>query len=339
MKATFLTRSLFLPKIQGLLIGLLLAAKQPLFAESLTLASDRWPPFTNTFQETRIALDIVHLALIRIGIEAETQILADWTTLPSDLKAGKYDGSGALWENSERAEYLHFSKPYLENRLLLVGRKSLDVSAQSLDFLKGMRLALVKGYDYGDLLKEPEALKIQYGTSDIANIHSLLRDEADYALVDSLLIEHLAKEHKTEAEKHLSIGVEPLLIQPLCFALRKDLKNARSIIERFNTQIRIMQADGTYNRILRLSWIRLDVDQDGRNELVQGGEAIGPDAPLSAYDIAYTSRRLESVEKRERYWINGQFYDDWDQVQNESPEPSAGFPIETDSLRLFEHTF
>lgn len=324
MKATFFSILLFSTLSEG--------------AEALTLASDRWPPFTDSFQETRIALDIVHLALLRSGIEAETQILDEWT-LTDDLQAGKYDGSAALWKNSERCEYLHYSEPYLENRLLLIGRKGLDVSVQNLDTLKNKRIALVEGYAYGDLLNDTQDLKIHYGQNDIENIQMVLRGEIDYALVDSLLVQHLAKEHQTKTEEHLSIGSEPLLIQPLHFALRKDLKNAQSIIRRFNSQIRIMQADGTYNRILRLSWIRVDVDQDGRSELIQGGEAIGPDAPISAYDIAYTQGRLKSVEKRERYWINGKFYDDWNQVQNERPESSTMTPVETEDLRLFKYTF
>ena len=81
MKATFFSILLFSTLSEG--------------AEALTLASDRWPPFTDSFQETRIALDIVHLALLRSGIEAETQILDEWT-LTDDLQAGKYDGSAAL---------------------------------------------------------------------------------------------------------------------------------------------------------------------------------------------------------------------------------------------------
>ncbi|MGC6455802.1 MAG: substrate-binding periplasmic protein [Coraliomargaritaceae bacterium] len=324
MKATLFSILLFSTLLEG--------------AEALNLASDRWPPFTDTFQETRFALDIVHLALLRSGIEAETEILDQWT-LPADLKTKQYDGSGALWKNAERETFLLFSKPYLENRLLLIGRKGLDVSSNNLSELSNKRLALVRGYDYGDLLKNTADVKIIYGTSDIENIQNVIRGQSDYALVESLVVQHMAKEHKTKAEEHLSIGNEPLLIQPLYFALRKEVKNAHSIIDRFNTEIRIMQADGTYNRILRLSWIRVDIDQDGRTELVQGGQAIGPDAPVSAYDIAYTAQKLESVEKRERYWINGQFYDDWNQVQASDTRTELKANAPEDSLLLFESTF
>ena len=45
---------------------------------------------------------------------------------------------------------LLFSEPYLENRLVLVGRKGADVAAPTLATLGGRRIALVDGYSYGE---------------------------------------------------------------------------------------------------------------------------------------------------------------------------------------------
>ena len=84
-------------------------------ATELSLASDVWPPFTDTFKQTRFAIDIVHSALERAGIKAETEILDEWT-VPADIKDGKFDGSGAIWKTPERENYLIYSQPYLENR-------------------------------------------------------------------------------------------------------------------------------------------------------------------------------------------------------------------------------
>ena len=308
-------------------------------AEKLTLVSNRWPPFTDSFEATRIALDIVHLALLRIGIEAETQIIDQWATLQSDLKAGIYDGSGTIWNSPERSKYLHFSDPYLENRLILIGKKGLDVSAQSLDALKGKRLGLVKGYAYGDLLESAEGVHIHHGPNDMENIKSVWLGQCDYALVDSLVVHHLVSEHGIEAEDYFAIGLEPILIQPLHFALRIEHPHAISILENFNREIRIMQADGSYHRILRLSWIRTDIDADGRTELVQGGPAIGPNAPLNAYDISYTQHMFNAIEERERYWIDGHYYDDWNQVRAAYPDAYENAPSDNEGFLLFKRQF
>ncbi|MGB0415502.1 MAG: substrate-binding periplasmic protein [Coraliomargarita sp.] len=304
----------------------------------LSLASDVWPPFTDTFQKNRFAIDIVHTALGRAGIQADTEILDEWT-IPSDLKAGKFDGSAAIWKTPEREDYLLFSQPYLENRIVLVGEKGSDVSAGDLSALKGKTLLLVKGYAYGEILESADGVKITYGPNDIENIKSLLGGEADYILVDELLVHHLAKEMKTTVDQHIAVGAKPLTIQPLHFAIRKEVKGAEAIIDSFNKQIRIMQADGTYNRILRLSWIRVDVDGDGKMELVQGGEPIGPDAPVGAYDVAYTSKSLAEIEGRKRYWINGKLYEDWDNVQEDYEIQEDFEESDLQGVRLFNRSF
>ena len=66
-------------------------------------------------------------------------------TVPEDIKAGKFDGSAAMWKSPEREAYLLYSKPYLESRLHLAGQKGTDVSAHNLSELAGKRVALVKG--------------------------------------------------------------------------------------------------------------------------------------------------------------------------------------------------
>ena len=307
-------------------------------ATELSLASDVWPPFTDTFKQTRFAIDIVHSALERAGIKAETEILDEWT-VPADIKDGKFDGSGAIWKTPERENYLIYSQPYLENRIVLVGQKGSDVSAKNLGDLTGKTLLLVKGYAYGEVLDGAVGVKLTYGPNDIENIKSLLDGEADYVLVDELLVHHLEKEMKTTAAEHIAVGESPLIIQPLHFALSKSVTGAQAIVDSFDKQIRMMQADGTYNRILRLSWIRVDVDGDGQIELVQGGEKIGPDAPVGAYDVAYTSRSLAEIEGRKRYWINGKLYEDWDNVREEYEIEEDFESVDPQGMRLFNRSF
>ena len=66
------------------------------------------------------------------------------------LLKGPYDGTAVGWRDSQREQALLFSDPYLENRLVLVGRSGSDVSARTFADLKGKKLALVNGYAYGD---------------------------------------------------------------------------------------------------------------------------------------------------------------------------------------------
>jgi polar amino acid transport system substrate-binding protein len=100
-------------------------------AAPLDLVSTAWPPFANAPGQPRFALDLVEAALGRIGLGAKTTIVDAGQFTPS-LLTGRFDGSAAVWKDPERERVLLFSQPYLENRLVLVGRRGGDVSAKSL---------------------------------------------------------------------------------------------------------------------------------------------------------------------------------------------------------------
>ncbi len=111
----------------------------------LRLVSTAWSPFTNEPGRPRFALDLVEAALSRAGITSQTSIVEPARFTPVLLQ-GDFDGSAAAWMDPERERELVFSQPYLENRLILVGRSGADVSATAFAGLKGKRIAIVGGY-------------------------------------------------------------------------------------------------------------------------------------------------------------------------------------------------
>lgn len=277
------------------------------------LASDVWPPLTDQFGKPRLAIEIVHLALARIGYDPDTQILDSWT-VPEDLKADKYDGCGVIWKSEDRESYLLFSKPYLESRLYLVGQKGSDVSATDLSELKGKRVALVKGYAYGSLVDGAEGIEIVYGSNEVENLKMVKAGKADYTLVEDLLIQHAQKEFPEETEKFLEFGQKSLLTKPLHLALRKNLPNASEIIAKFDKMIPLMQADGTYNRVLRLNSIAIDIDNDGVKELVLVDINPKIGAITGGYSV-YTNDK--ALPEKKRYSIRNTLYDDWNSVPDD----------------------
>src|SRR5580765_7023094 len=136
----------------ALLISTLLGWALSVSAQTVTLrlVSTAWSPFTNVSGQPRFALDLVEAALKRIGAASATSIVEP-AKFTAALLSPTFDGSAAVWHSPEREQALLFSKPYLENRLVLVGRLGADVSAASLSALRGKRIALVEGYAYGDI--------------------------------------------------------------------------------------------------------------------------------------------------------------------------------------------
>jgi len=276
----------------------------------LNLASDVWPPFTDVAPKKSVALDLVKVALARTSVDSHTEIL-DFGQVMNGIYSKKFDGSAALWYSAERAAHLLFSEPYLENRLILVGKKGSNVSADSLSKLKGKRIAVVESYAYGSLLDQAVGLELVKGKSDQQNLERLLKGEVDYMLVDALLIEYVLKNQSKEAAQYLEIGNKTLLKLPLYFAIRMEIPGADKIIENFNREIKKMMVDGVYNQILQLNWVSSDVDADGFTELVLLGHKAGTQAPVNTYSLLSQSG---VASKGSHYVIEGKVYSSWESV-------------------------
>jgi polar amino acid transport system substrate-binding protein len=280
----------------------------------LQLASDIWPPFTDATDRHGVAVELVHTALERAGIEATTTIV-DWKDVETGIRQAKFDGCAAMWQTEKRARELLFSQPYLENRLVLVGRRGSDVSAATMSDLAGQKVAAVGRYAYGQEVDSAVGVHFVNSRNDQDSLDKLLAGEVDYMLVDELVVRYLLTHQQEEAAAKLEIGNRSLGRRKLHFALRRDVPGAKEIIDAFNSEIRGMLADGTYAGILQVDWIRADVDGDGLDELVTLGESIGQVPPSRVYDVF--GEVPETEPEKERIFVAGSIYEGWDAVPEE----------------------
>lgn len=298
-------------------------------ATELRLVSTAWSPFTNVPGQPRFALDLVEAALNRVNITATTTIVEP-AQFTAALLTGPFDGSAAAWRDPEREKALLFSQPYLENRLILVGRKGADVGAAMLAALTGRRIAIVGGYSYGNIDKAgPVFVRSQ---SEEDSLTQLLQSKVDYALMDELVVQYIVNNYPKEAQTRLQLGTTPIVTRPLHFAVRRSRPDAESIITRFNTQLRGLIADRTYHKLLHLDWIRADVDGDGILELVPLSDRAGTSAPRHAYLVSTkdpSQPTSQTIELSPRFYLGGTIYTDWASVPNrykvddpQRPDPS-----------------
>jgi polar amino acid transport system substrate-binding protein len=289
--------------------------------KTLRLASTPWSPFTNVPGKARFALDLVHTALGRVGITAETAII-DEGKLTSSLINGEFDGSAALWRDDAREKALIYSRPYLENRLILVGRSGSDVSAKSLADLAGKRLALVDGYAYGDKTKGPGGPTYVASVSEEDSIQKLLNGGADYTLMDELVVEYLLKNYSEESRAKLAFGKTPLIVRTLHFAVNRRIPDAQRIVDQFNAELLGMISDRSYHRLLQLEWISADVDGDGRPEYVPRSDQPGPNPPDHSYRL-FSEQTAANPSSGPRFYLGGKVYSSWSAVPDAHKVPRA----------------
>jgi polar amino acid transport system substrate-binding protein len=305
------------------------AASAPGPQKNLDLATTPWAPFTGTDEEPRVAVDLVQAVLERAGYKVTTSVVPDGD-LTTALQHKDYDGSPAMWLTPDREQFLLFSKPYLENRMVLVGKKGSDVSATSFAALAGKRVALVQGYAYG---KEVEAARDPVfirGATEQENLRALLAGTADYLLLDELLVNYLFERSPADAAARLEVGQVPLVKRTLHLAVQRSRPDAQAIIERFDALVAEMIQSGAYHKALQVTWIEADVDGDGRRELVPPGHLVGTAPPARRYQVFAPAS--PQTGHAQRYMVEGRLYESWDDIPNElklqpqSNDPGGGRP-------------
>ncbi len=289
----------------------------------LRLVTTTWSPFAGAPGKPRFALDLVETALERMGIGADTVVM-DEERLSSVLLTGAFDGSAAVWQNEARDGAMIYSRPYLENRLILVGRAGSDVSAASLAGLAGTKVALFAGLAYAHVAEIEGGPEYVRAKSDEDGVARLLDGEVDYALLDDLVVQYLIANHGDEARTRLVFGSTPLLTRSLHLAVNRTLPGADAIITRFDAEMRAMMADRTIHGLLGLDWIRTDVDGDGLGEYVSHGDRTGPDPPTHFYELFLSDRPAMGPGMARRYFLDGNVYEDWSAVPDRYKAQDAG---------------
>lgn len=184
----------------------------------------------------------------RIGIEVRFQPI-DWTMKESELKAGNID---LIWNgysiNDERKEKVAFSKPYLENKQIIVTLSNSDIITKN--DLKDKNVAAQNGSSAVDAMnKEPTIVSSFKGGEPVVfdtNNEALMDLEAgrvDAFVGDEVLARYYIKQRGSDKYKVLeeNFGKEEYGI-----GMRKGDKE---LVKQVNQFLDDMRQDGTYEEI------------------------------------------------------------------------------------------
>lgn len=252
------------------------------FAEVLKLGNEPWPPFVLEGEERGTAEAIVCEALGRGGYECALSH-GDWAATLAAAEAGALDGVAAAWFTPDRGRLLHFSAPYLTNRLIpviLAGGPEVE----RIGDLTGKRVALEVGVAYGETLlaarERFETVDVQGGDAALA---ALTAGRADVAVLDELFVLEALRD---EAGARFSPGEVALAFRELHFAVSRTRPDAQAIVADFNRAYQAMVRDGTVNRILGLEWLATDLEADGVMDFIHRGGGLG----AAVADVARSDR-------------------------------------------------
>lgn len=212
-----------------------------------------FPPtefFTADGHYTGIASDYVALLQKRLGIRFQIVKLQGWEEVLKKARLKEVDVLAATTKTPERAEYLLFTKPYLEFPGVIITQKNFNETL-SLKSLNGKHIAIRAGYGarYYVVTNYPH---IQVDV--VPNSHTGLR-KVSFGQRDALLENLLTASYfmDKDAISNLHIAGEAEYMYRLAFAIRSDWPILQNILEKGLRQISLEEREFIYNK-----WVPLN---------------------------------------------------------------------------------
>ena len=251
-----ITSRTFFQRAVGTLVFLLLsgalgAASSASAAELLRVTGSHWPPYLDEELENGgLAADLVRTALTRAGYQVEGSA-EPWSRAYEGVAIGVYDVVAAIWQNEERGEELIFSNPYLLNDIIFMSRQGVLGTYNTINDLRGFRIGVIRGYAYDDAFdNHPQLLRVP-SSNLIQNLLMLSQGRLEVVVGDKWSMLHEISQYIPE-----DIGVfvalpRPLARRALRLGVSRHNPHAQEIVAAFDKAIVDMQADGSYDQIVK----------------------------------------------------------------------------------------
>lgn len=223
----------------------------PTFAEKIIAAGDPWPPFVDPDSPTLgIIVEITRAAYKTQNYEVELKFVP-WARAIDGVKEADYDVLLSAWYTKERAKFLYFSDPYLENKIKIIKRKGDSFEFNGLDSLTGKNVGVVRGYGYGDEFSNATNFNRPEGKNVMTNLKKLVSKRVDLTLEDEIVARAMMKKGSPDLLNKVVFSKKALSTNTV--HVTSGLKNSRhkTIINAFNKGFKEIKNNGTLDAILK----------------------------------------------------------------------------------------
>lgn len=218
--------------------------------KSITMAGSLWTPFIDqNHPELGVATDLVASIFKRAGYET-TPILEPWSRTLEGAAIGVYDMIISAWQTPQREKYFAFSDPYLFNEIKFIRRKGNPFSYTGLNSLAGKTVGIVDGFAYGDEFNNSQVFNRVTRSDVLQNLKLLNQGGIDLTLGDQWVLRYQLANYIPNAIKSTQIIDTPLSRRGLHVAISRANPNHEQIRLDFNSALKAMKVDGSYDKII-----------------------------------------------------------------------------------------
>lgn len=192
-----------------------------------------------------IGADYIRLLEKKTGVRFQVVHEQDWETIIEAAKNKEVDVFGVAAETPQRLEYMNFTTPYLATSAVIITRTSVKSELEISD-LKGMRVSIVKGYVWDDLVtNDHHELEIDYVTDPLVGMRKV-----SFGVCDAMIIGMASASYYIEKEgfANLKVAGETDYEVEFSIAVRNDWPQLISILNKGIDQISSQEREEIHNK-------------------------------------------------------------------------------------------
>lgn len=227
----------------------------------LFLGDDNFPPFSFTDDNGSFrGIDVDMLTEISNRLQLDIKIdLVPWKRLLQYTKAGKCDGSFALFKTPNREEYAIFIEPFHYSNFTIFSKKGGDFKYEGFEDLYGKTFGNDAGFDLGARFKQAiinDKIILRESYSRLNNVQKVVAGRLDGFIGNSLLVRYDFTRDKTlAAYRDQFIEHKKPVIEKrgayLVLSKASGIENKQLLAKNLRQVIVDIFEDGTYDKIVR----------------------------------------------------------------------------------------
>jgi len=233
--------------MKALLLSLLLLAGL-CRAETLTIATGEWPPYSSaTLPHYGTVMAQVAQAFAAAGIEVRYEFMS-WNRALELTRAGKYAATPMWLKTPDRMRDFLLVGPIVTSTVVLFHRKDRPFEWQSMNDLAAIRIGVALGYSYGpafDKLMAGHVLTPDVAPNDELGLIRVAGGHIDAFLLDRdvglYLIEHAGRD---AVKNELTFHPRPVHSDPTYLLFSRKYPNSDALAQRFAAAWAKLQATG-----------------------------------------------------------------------------------------------
>jgi polar amino acid transport system substrate-binding protein len=235
--------------LAALFLAVLIAT--PCFAREISIATLEWPPnISSSLPGYGLNSALVKAAFEAAGHTVNIQFMP-WTRALKDVLDGRNEVVMGAYYNKNRADKYIYSDLIYHVDVGLIARPGLEKkSYDSLQELVPFKIGVTRSYTNSEEFDAARYLRKYIAATPVLNVRKLYRGRIDMAVMSFDTFRYEA-EKEGFCPDRVTFVQPPLERHGLYIMGSKNIPDGKEIIDDFNKGLKIIRADGTFDKIMK----------------------------------------------------------------------------------------